>query len=404
MNENISQNEKKENLLQKIKDINNNISFFNNKNFNYKSTNIKKEIKNRSNVLRKCFDIKNTVFKEMQSKRNSLIYQELVKNMGKYFFGPNGKVTEKYKFLHDYYEEKDLKMGLNSKISAGILDYFSLQTNFDSYTQRINSTKEQLLFSSRNLSVARSGFDIIDQNALSKSKLFNRNKNFVNLNIKNVKNFYRNDINLTNDTNRYKKIIPKKKINFDEENKTSINNINEKNMYLKLRKIRNNILKDNQTNLTNELSYKSVSPKNSILDRYSNESIIKELKQKLNYLDPYNELSLSSPHNKFNFEEKKKKIKILPEINIRENLKERIKPIVFLNRNSIIDLSFIKKYKINSKNDRNARRLIMKKNMSNMLYDKSDFSYSKLPSMQNITLSKKKEKLKNKRHFIFEQD
>ena len=75
-----------------------------------------------------------------------------------------------------------------------------------------------------------------------------------------------------------------------------------------------------------------------------------------------------------------------------------------MNRNSIIDLSFIKKYKINSKNDRNARRLIMKKNMSNMLYDKSDFSYSKLPSMQNITLSKKKEKLKNKRHFIFEQD
>jgi hypothetical protein len=404
MNENISKNEKKENLLQKIKDINNNISFFNNKNFNYKSTNIKKEIKNRSNVLRKCFDIKNTVFKEMQSKRNSLIYQELVKNMGKYFFGPNGKVTEKYKFLHDYYEEKDLKMGLNSKISAGILDYFSLQTNFDSYTQRINSTKEQLLFSSRNLSVARSGFDIIDQNALSKSKLFNRNKNFVNLNIKNVKNFYRNDINLTNDTNRYKKIVPKIKINIDEENKTSINNIYEKNMYLKLRKIRNNILKDNQTNLTNELSYKSASPKNSILDRYSNESIIKELKQKLNYLDPYNELSLSSSHNKFNFEEKKKKIKILPEINIRENLKERIKPIVFLNRNSIIDLSFIKKYKINSKNDRNARRLIMKKNMSNMLYDKSDFSYSKLPSMQNITLSKKKEKLKNKRHFIFEQD
>ena len=211
-------------------------------------------------------------------------------------------------------------------------------------------------------------------------------------------------INLTNDTNRYKKIVPKIKINIDEENKTSINNIYEKNMYLKLRKIRNNILKDNQTNLTNELSYKSASPKNSILDRYSNESIIKELKQKLNYLDPYNELSLSSSHNKFNFEEKKKKIKILPEINIRENLKERIKPIVFLNRNSIIDLSFIKKYKINSKNDRNARRLIMKKNMSNMLYDKSDFSYSKLPSMQNITLSKKKEKLKNKRHFIFEQD
>jgi hypothetical protein len=405
MNENLSEHEKKENLLQKIKDINDNISFFNNKNFNYKSTNIKKEIKNRSNVLRRCFDIKNTVFKEMQSKHNSLIYQELVKNMGKYFFGPNGKVTEKYKFLHDYYQEKDLKMGLSSKISAGTLDYFSLLSNFDSYTQRLNSTKEQLLFSSRNLSVARSGFDIIDQNALSKSKLFNKNKNFVNLNIKNIKNFYRNDIHLTNETNTYKKIIPKIKINFNEENKTSINNINEKNKYLKLRRIKNNILKENQTSLTNELSYKSISPKNSILERYSNESIIKELKQKLNYLDPYYKFSLYSSDNKVNFEEKKKKIKILPEINIKESLKERIKPIVFLNRNSIIDLSFIKKYKINSKNDRNAKRIIMKKNMSNMIYDsKPDFSHSKLPSLENITLSKKKEKLKNKRNFVFEQD
>ena len=396
MNENLVKYEKKENIMNKIKDINNNILFFNDKNFSSKFTNIKKEIKNRNSDLRKYFNIKNTVFKEMQSKQNSLVYQELVKNMGKYFFGPNGKVTEKYKFLHDYYEEKEFKMSLNSKICAGTLDYFSLLSSYDSYSQRLNSTKEQLLFSSHNLSVARSGFDIVDQNALSKSKLFNKNKNFVNLNIKNVKNFYRNNSNSNKESNRNinikKIIIPKIKINNEENNKT---NIDDKNIHrFKLTKNKNNLLKNRQINLINELTYKSISPTNSIIERYSNESIIKELKQKLNYIDPYNYYSLSTSHKKINFEEKKKRVSLLPEINIKEDLHEKIKPILYLNRNSIIDLSFLKKIKIRSKNDRNAKRIILKKNLSDRFFDKSDFVYSKLPSIQNITLAKSKEKLK----------
>ena len=40
-----------------------------------------------------------------------------------------------------------------------------------------------------------------------------------------------------------------------------------------------------------------------------------------------------------------------------------------------------------------------------MLFDKSDLTYlsnSKLPSLESITLSKKKEELKNKRRFVVE--
>ena len=408
MNDNIVKYEMNENIVKKINDFNKAILFSNNKNFYPQFTDIKKEIKNRNRDIRKYFDIKDTVFKEMQSKQNSLIYQELVKNMGKYFFGPNGKITQKYKYLHDYYEAKESKMGLNSKICAGTLDYFSLLSSYDSYSQRLNSTKEQLLFSSSNLSVARSGIDIIDQNALAKNKLFNKRKNFVNINIKHLKDFYRNNTNQSGNTNTNtnnntnkskitKMIIPKIKLNSDENKK-----INDKNRNIKLYKIKTNPLKNDKINLTNELTYSHISPKYNIIDRYSNETIIKDLKQKL-YIHPY-DFPLSPPYNKINFEEKKKKIKFLPEINIKENLTQKMKPIIYLNRNSLIDLSFIKNIKMRSKNDRNAKRLILKKNLSDRFFDKSDFSYNKLPSLQSITLSKKMEKLKGKKKYEIDYD
>jgi len=243
MNENLSKYENKESINKKIFDINNNISFFNKNSFAVEFTNIKKEIKKRSNTLKRYFNIKNTIFKEMQSKKNSLIYQELIKYMGKYFFGPNGKVTEKYKLLRDYYEDKEMNIGFNSKIIAGTLDYYSLLSDYDSYSQRINSTKEQLLFSSRNLAVAKSGFDIVDQSALSNNKLFNKKKNFVNLNIRNIKNIYNSNssINQSNDTfrNNGGKNKPLKKLKLNSEIKNEKMNDNEN---LNLYKLNDDIL------------------------------------------------------------------------------------------------------------------------------------------------------------------
>ena len=408
MNENVSNHETKENIYTKINDINNNISFFTKNDISPKKmTNIKKEMKKRTNAIRRYFNINNSIFKEMVTKQNSLIYQSLVKSMGKYFFGPGGKVTEKYKLLKDYYEEKDLQMNLNNKICAGTLDYFSLISTYDSYSQRINSTKQQILFSSSNLSVARSGFDMIDQNAMSKNKLFNKHKNFVNINIKNIKNFYNNNMNIKTEDKRKKErnniIIKKLKINMDENNEISkdnnesinINNTNNNS------NTKNNI-KKNKINTTNDFSYKSVSPKNTIIERYSKESIIKELKQKLKYMEPYNYHPLLSFQN-----EKENNSKILKRIRIKDNLSKKIKPIIFLNRHSIMDLSFLKKYEIKSKNERNAKRIILKKNLNNMLFDDSEISYltrSKIPTLHSIKLSKKKENLKIKKHFIVENE
>ena len=387
MNENLSKYENKESINKKIFDINNNISFFNKNNFVVKFTNIKKEIKKRSNTLKRYFNIKNTIFKEMQSKKNSLIYQELIKYMGKYFFGPNGKVTEKYKLLRDYYEDKEMNIGFNSKIIAGTLDYYSLLSDYDSYTQRINSTKEQLLFSSRNLAVAKSGFDIVDQSALSNNKLFNKKKNFVNLNIRNIKNLYNSNssINQSNDTfrNNEGKNKPLKK------SKTKINS-----------EIKNEKMNDNE-NLTVSLSIPK-SPKKTILERYSNDLKIKKLKQKLKYFNSYNDSQSSSSYN---LKEINKTVNILRKRNLENNIRKRIKPIIFLNRNSVMGLSFLKKTEIKSKNERNAKILIRKSNINNILFEKSDLtslSNIKLPSLENITLSKRKEKLKNGRHFVIE--
>lgn len=404
MNENLSKYENKESINKKIFDINNNISFFNKNNFVVKFTNIKKEIKKRSNTLKRYFNIKNTIFKEMQSKKNSLIYQELIKYMGKYFFGPNGKVTEKYKLLRDYYEDKEMNIGFNSKIIAGTLDYYSLLSDYDSYSQRINSTKEQLLFSSRNLAVAKSGFDIVDQSALSNNKLFNKKKNFVNLNIRNIKNLYNSNssINQSNDTFRNNegknKPLKKLKIKINSEIKNEKMNDNEN---LNLYKLNDDILKKNNVELSVSLSIPK-SPKKTILERYSNDLKIKKLKQKLKYFNSYNDSQSSSSYN---LKEINKTVNILRKRNLENNIRKRIKPIIFLNRNSVMDLSFLKKTEIKSKNERNAKILIRKRNINNILFEKSDLtslSNIKLPSLENITLSKRKEKLKNGRHFVIE--
>ena len=395
--------ENKENINKKIFDINNNISFFNkNKNFEVQFTDIKKEIKKRANTLKRYFNIKNSIFKEMQSKYNSLIYQELVNNMGNYFFGPYGKVTEKYKFLRDYYINQDMKMGFNSKILAGTLDYYSLLSDYDSYTQRINSTKEQLLFSSRNLAVAKSGFDIIDQSALSNNKLFNKRKNFVDLNIKSIKNLYTNfNSNKSTDTvgkNEKKKQIKKIRVKINPEIK---NDTMDNNQNLKYNQFNNSILKKNNIETLESLSMHK-SPQKTILERYSNDLKIKELKQKLKYMYSYNDSQSSSSKKSSN---EISKTNILKKRNIDNYLKRKIKPIIFLNRYSVMNLSDLKKNGIRANNERNAKKLIRKKNLSDILFDKSDLTYlsnTKLPSLESLTLSKRKEELKNKRHFVVE--
>ena len=183
---------------------NNNIS---KKDIMPKYTNINKEIKKRTNDIRNYYNIKNTIFKEMQSKQNSLTYKELLSYLGKHFFGPVGVVTEKYKFLRDYYEEQNLKLS-NNRIYAGTLDYFFLLSKYNSMSQRLNFTKEKLLSLSNNLAIASSAFDKVNQKAIHRFHYQKKKKNYVYLNIKNsfsagsnLKNIIKN-ININKEINK----------------------------------------------------------------------------------------------------------------------------------------------------------------------------------------------------------
>lgn len=77
--------------------------------------------------------------------------------------------------------------------------------------------------------------------------------------------------------NIVRKIVKKVKINIGE-----IDQLNKFNNDIKSVKSNDSTLINEintKTQRTNDLSYKSVSPKKTILEKYSNESIIKELKE-----------------------------------------------------------------------------------------------------------------------------
>ena len=62
--------------------------------------------------------------------------------MGKYFFGPNGKVTENYKFLKDYYEKREIKIGDNNKINAYIIGENARIETYENGEEQITIVKD----------------------------------------------------------------------------------------------------------------------------------------------------------------------------------------------------------------------------------------------------------------------
>ena len=449
----------------------NNITLLSKRDIMPKYTNIKKEIKKRTNDLRKCFNIKNTIFKEMQSKENSLTYKELKTLLGKYFFGPNGIVTEKYKFLRDYYEEKNMKIGLDNRIYAGTLDYFFLLSQYNSYSQKLNFTKEKLLSLSNHLAIASSAFDKINQKAINKTNYIKRYKNFIYLNKKNaysadkntIKNsdvdtnnnkqkssiktkYYSKDntsyINSTNNTNNlhiqtnnnYLKNINNISYIFDTKSKTHIDLYNKFNKHngrtnnlIKKRKIfflkRNNKNNNNNTEFKNnnyQLSYNpiDITPEtslsnsqqrnsffnNSLTHRYSNKSNINILKQKLKNNNPQNNIinfSSSFPKIKKDYiakDQNKGEKKIIESYsgffpnNIKVTLEEKITPILIMNQTSYKNLSDIKYHQLNSKNEKEIKKIIKTKTIMSILRDKEYYdkiNNIRTPNLNNIELPNK---------------
>jgi len=476
-------NESRRNNTQETK-INNFI--LNKRDIMPKYKNIIIEIKKRRKKMRKYFNIENTIFKEMQSKQSSLIYRNFLINLGKYFFGPNGIVTNQNNFLKSYYKDKNLKIGLNKKIYTGTLDYFYYVTPKNSFTKRLNITKEKLLNLSGNLAVSNSNIDEIIQKAIYLSKFIKNDKNYVKLNIKNVfpdkeknksntsnlnnfnKKKYLHIFNEINSKNRYQKralssssliksIAKYNNNSFLSHDNTSNNNINDSKISI-VRKNRKNITSYNfykKYNINSEESNKIakkekilISKENSpfknkiekiFIQKYNlnsnvrnnsfnksknlslskkklRKAILENVKinefnenskkqnninspklniKKIRYNDLKNKLSLSSLQIKnkdLNINIPKKNIESNSSFNIKNILRKKIIPIIYLNHNSQKNLSsYIKHSHFKSKNDKKIKKIMRKKNLESVLKDKEYYkSIKKLrtPRIDSVKLPK----------------
>ena len=154
--------------------------------------NIKKEMFKMKSEINSLYNIKRSIFGLMKSRFNSVIYQNFVRGLGKYFFGPYGIVTKKYKFLKEYYNYKSY---LNTRIYAGKLEYYNLPIKkFNQVTARENEVKKRRLSLSNNFAVVFDKNDIISAKAETSKRLIKYRKNFVEIN----RNKYLNNLNNSN--------------------------------------------------------------------------------------------------------------------------------------------------------------------------------------------------------------
>ena len=174
--------------------------------------NIKKEMFKMKSEINSLYNIKHSIFKQMKSRYNSIIYQNFVKGLGKYFFGPYGIVTKRYKFLKEFYTYKSY---LNTRIYAGQLEYYNLPIKqFNQVTARENEVKKRRLSLSTNFAVVFDKNDIISAKAETSKRLVKYKKNFVDINRSKYLTNNNNNINLQQ---------------IDEETDKNKNNDNKKN-------------------------------------------------------------------------------------------------------------------------------------------------------------------------------
>ena len=168
-----------------------------------KYKNISKVLIKSKKQFRNLFNIKNTIFKEILTKDNSITYQNFIHGFGERFFGPFGLITKNNKFLRESY----FLNSFNDKIFAGKLDYYDDEylIHFNRYKQRLNNSKKLLLSISKNYAVVNEKNDLYSMKAITSKKLYNKNKNFVSLNKHRNRNIM-TEINKSSEKN--KKIFP----------------------------------------------------------------------------------------------------------------------------------------------------------------------------------------------------
>ena len=197
--------------------------------------NIRNVMAEKNRDMKKYFNV--SVFREICCQSN-FTYKRYVKGFGKYFFGPNGIVTEKVKELRDYYELKNLKIGLNKKIYAGNLDFYNFMTKMDSYTKRLFHSKQKILSISHNFDIV-SSFEAATKEITEKNKLYNPNKDFVKINIQKIKNYCTSYPNSDYEENMKKNFSKTATLT---ENKTNFNHsINQRKKFPEENKIQNRV-------------------------------------------------------------------------------------------------------------------------------------------------------------------
>jgi hypothetical protein len=109
-------------------------------------SNIRKKINSQIRDVKKFFDVKNTVFKEIKSK-DIIAYSKFAKNMTLYFFGPQGKVTQKSQHLRRIFNAHESKnnLGLHTKIYAGKWFYLDDISKQNKYNTRLKTNKKKIL-------------------------------------------------------------------------------------------------------------------------------------------------------------------------------------------------------------------------------------------------------------------
>lgn len=164
--------------------------------------NLKKEIIEVKTKFRHLFDIKNTIFKDIITKKNSTTYQNFIRGFGKLYFGRFGIVTKKYKLLREFY----FRDALNDKIFAGKLDYYDKEymINYNKYQQNLKEAKKKMLSLSKNYAIVTDKNDIFTMKAITSKRLYNRKKNFVSLNRQRYKGYksFLTEINETPERNK----------------------------------------------------------------------------------------------------------------------------------------------------------------------------------------------------------
>ena len=106
--------------------------------------NLKEKIETGRSQIKSYFNIKDSIFKEIQVK-DLISYSKFAKNIADFFFGPLGFITKKEQVLKNYHKQKQKEKKLNTKIYAGRWLYLDENPKYTRFLARLKNNRKQIL-------------------------------------------------------------------------------------------------------------------------------------------------------------------------------------------------------------------------------------------------------------------